>query len=121
LVSTLAESIAVADCIQIPGTEPGTGPYLRGLGVAPDGAVFVAASGCGVVLKITPRGEITTVLRTTSPWSPTAVAVSPGGLHVLEYLHTASDDRREWVPRVRKILPDGRILDVASVVRSKTR
>jgi hypothetical protein len=34
---------------------------------------------------------------------------------VLEYLHTASDDRREWLPRVRKINRDGKI---ETVVRS---
>ena len=121
LVSTLAEGIAIPDCARIPGVEPGGGPYLRGLAVAPDGSVFVAATGCGAVLKITPRGEITTVLRTTSPWSPTAVAVSPSGLYVLEYLHTAEEDRQAWVPRVRKVLPNGSIVGIASVQRPKAR
>lgn len=115
VVSTLAESIAVANCARIPGTEPEIEPYLRGLAVAPDGTVFVAAAGCGAVLKITPRGKITTVLRTTSPWSPTAVAVSPSGLYVLEYLHTASENRREWLPRVRKLLTNGNVVTVATV------
>jgi DNA-binding beta-propeller fold protein YncE len=120
LISTLATSVAVPNCARIPGAE-GTEPYLRGLAVAPDGAVFVAASGCGAVLKITPRGEITTVLRTTSPWSPTAVAVSPSGLYVLEYLHTASENRIEWLPRVRKVLPNGGIVSIAVVERPKAR
>lgn len=116
-VSTLAEGVTVSGCARIPGTEPGTGPYLRGLDVASDGSVFVAASGCGAVLKITPSGEITTVLRSVSPWSPTAVAVSPAGLYVLEYLHTASDNRVEWLARVRRVLPDGSVADVAAVKR----
>jgi DNA-binding beta-propeller fold protein YncE len=116
-VFTVAEGVAVSNCARIPGTEPGLGPYLRGLDVAPDGSVFVAASGCGAVLKITPQGKITTVLRSSSPWSPTAVAVSPTGLYVLEYLHTASDNRREWLARVRKVLPDGSVTDVATVKR----
>lgn len=119
LVSTLAESIVVPDCARIPGTEPGSEPYLRGLAVAPDGAVFVAASGCGAVLKITPRGEVTTVLQTSSPWSPTAVAVSPSGLYVLEYLHTAEENRQAWLPRVRKVLPNGSIVSIAAVERPK--
>ncbi|HEY8182770.1 MAG TPA: hypothetical protein VII32_11050 [Thermoanaerobaculia bacterium] len=57
------------------------------------------------------------VLRTESPWSPTAVAVSAGGIYVLEYLHTAEEDRRAWSPRVRKILKDGSTKIVAAVRR----
>lgn len=120
LVSTLATIVAVPNCARIPGAD-GAEPYLRGLAVAPDGTVFVAASGCGAVLRITPRGKITTVLRTTSPWSPTAVATSRSGLYVLEYLHTASEDRLAWVPRVRKVLPNGRIVSIATVERPGAR
>lgn len=120
-VSAVAESVAAPDCIGIPGTEPGSEPYLRGLAVGTDGTVFVAASGCGAVLRIDPRGKITTMLRTTSPWSPTAVAVSASGLYVLEYLHTATEDRQAWVPRVRKVLPNGTIVGIAAVVRPKAR
>lgn len=118
VVFTLATGIAIPDCARIPGTE-GTTPYLRGLAVAPDGTVFVAASGCGAVLKITPRGKLTTVLQTTSPWSPTAVAISPSGVYVLEYIHTSSEDRLAWIPRVRKILPNGAIVSIAVVERAK--
>jgi hypothetical protein len=121
VVSTVAENISLRDCASIPGNEPGIQPYLRGLAVAADGTVFVAASGCGAVLEITPRGRITPVLRTTSPWSPTAVAISPSGLYVLEYLHTVAEDRQAWVPRVRKILSDGSIVDIAAVQRTAAR
>jgi hypothetical protein len=121
VVTTLAEGFAVPDCARIPGTERGSEPFLRGLAVARDGTVFVAAAGCGAVLRITPRGEITTVLRTTSPWSPTAVALSPSGLYVLEYLHTAAEDRQAWIPRVRKVLPNGNVITVAAVERPKRR
>src|SRR6266480_1657049 len=93
-IAPVETNVAVPGCARIPGTEPGSEPYLRGLAVAPDGTIFVAASGCGAVLKVTPRGAIATVLRTTSPWSPTAVAVSPSGLYVLEYIHTAAEDRQ---------------------------
>ncbi|HEX9406965.1 MAG TPA: SMP-30/gluconolactonase/LRE family protein [Thermoanaerobaculia bacterium] len=119
VVSTLAKNIAVPNCARIPGTEAGTEPYMRGLAVSADGAVFVAASGCGAVLEITPRGEISTVLRSVPPWSPTAVAVSPSGLYVLEYLHTATEDRRAWVPRVRKLLPNGSVVGIAVIERPK--
>ena len=121
VVSTLAENVSPRNCGSIPGMEPGSGPYLRGLAAAADGTVFVAASGCGAVLKITSGGEITPVLRTTSPWSPTAVAISPSGVYILEYLHTAVEDRQAWVPRVRKILPDGSVVDIAAVQRRKAQ
>ena len=111
-VSTIAENVTVPNCARIPGADQ---PYLRGLRVDANGNVFVAASGCGAVLKVTPRGAVTVVLRTTSPWSPTDVAVSPAGLYVLEYLHTDSDNRREWLPRVRRVAPNGAVTTVAAV------
>lgn len=111
-VSTVAANVVVPSCARIPGAEQ---PYLRGLSIDPGGNVFVAASGCGAVLKITPRGVVSVVLRTTTPWSPTDVAVSPAGLYVLEYLHTASDNRREWLPRVRKVAPNGAVTTIAAI------
>jgi hypothetical protein len=45
------------------------------------------------------------------------VAVSAGGVYVLEYIHTAGDDRNEWLPRVRKISADGRVETVATIDR----
>jgi sugar lactone lactonase YvrE len=85
--------------------------------VAPDGTVFVAATGCGAVLKIAARGKTSTVLRAAPPWSPTAVAVGGKDLYVLEYLHTASDHRREWLPRVKKVSPGGATVLLATVER----
>lgn len=113
-VTTVAANVAVPNCARIPGAEA---PYLRGLSVAPDGNIFVAASGCGAVLKISPRGAVTAVLRTATPWSPTDVAVHGGNLYVLEYLHTASDNRREWLPRVRRIAPDGTMSIIAAITK----
>jgi len=115
-VSTIAANIAPANCAQIPGTEADR-PYLRGLDVDARGTIYVAASGCGSLLKVTPQGQVTTVTQLQSPWSPTGVAVSGSDLYVLEYLHTASDNRREWLPRIRKILPDGKISIVGSILR----
>ncbi|HJQ97181.1 MAG TPA: SMP-30/gluconolactonase/LRE family protein, partial [Candidatus Polarisedimenticolaceae bacterium] len=106
--TAVAEKVALTGCSSIPSTDGASGPYLRGLAVDPDGAVYVAASGCGRVLKIAPGGTVTTVVQTESPWSPTAIALAGKDLYVLEYLHTAAEDRRAWLPRVRKITPDGR-------------
>lgn len=109
-VTTVAERIAVPNCVTIPGN---TKPYLRGLAVAPDGTVYVAASGCGALLKIDPRGRVAPLLRTASPWAATDVALRNGEVYVLEYSHTASeDDRTLWHPRVRRIGRDGKVTNL---------
>jgi len=56
-------------------------------------------------------------LRTTAPWSPTAVAVADGTLYVLEYVHTAEENRPAWVPRVRTVSPKGTVATIATVTR----
>ncbi|HEV7920048.1 MAG TPA: hypothetical protein VGR02_04570 [Thermoanaerobaculia bacterium] len=94
-IAVVAAAVAVPGCTAIPGIGRERRPYLRGLAVAPDGVLYVAASGCGAVLKIDRAGKTTVVLRTEAPWSPTAVTFASGELYVLEYLHTASDDRSE--------------------------
>lgn len=117
-ISTVAGPITVPGCLRVPSyADDSLGPHLRGLDVRPDGTVFVAATGCGALLKITVRGEITTVLRTTSPWSPTGVALAGDDVYVLEYLHTAGEDRSAWLPRVRKVSTDGKVTVVATVER----
>jgi hypothetical protein len=117
VVTTVAANVHVANCVAIPGVGPELRPYLRGLAVAPDGHVFVAAAGCGAVLRISPAGQVTPILRTTSPYSPTAVALSNGEVYVLEYLHTDSDERREWFARVRKGRRDGTVVTLVDMKR----
>jgi hypothetical protein len=68
-------------------------------------------------LKITPDKKVTTVLRASSPWSPTGVALYGTDLYVLEYLHTAGDNRREWLPRVRRVSSDGSVTTIAAIDR----
>jgi hypothetical protein len=89
---------------------------LRGLDVARDGTIYVAASACGALLKISKDGKVSVALRSADSWSPTGVAVSGGDLYVLEYLYVAGGPK-EWVPRVRKVSADGKATVVASVVR----
>lgn len=115
-VSTVVSDVVVANCAAVPGTEVER-PYLRGLAVANDGSIYVAASGCGAVLKIDGKGRVSTVLRSASPWSPTAVAVRGGDVYVLEYLHTASDNREEWIPRVRRISSTGKVSTLGGSTR----
>ena len=67
------------------------------------------------MLKITPDGRITTLLQLESPWAPTDLAVFGDIVYVLEYSHTAGDDRVEWMPRVRKITADGKSTIIMTV------
>lgn len=112
-VSNVAVDIAVPGCASIPGITS-EGPYLRGLAMVADGNVYVAASGCAAVLRVDPKGRVTPILRASPPWSPTAIATHARDVYVLEYLHTASDDRREWLPRVRKIASSGEVTMLAN-------
>lgn len=113
LVSTIATVPALVDGPSIPGTDQH--PYLRGLAVDAGGVMYVADNGDARVLKITPDGKVTTLLQLQSPWSPTAVALFGSDLYVLEFLHTARDVRRDWLPRVRKLAPDGTTTIIATV------
>lgn len=117
-ITPVATDIAVPDCNRPPAAaEERLGPALRGLDIGPDGTIYVAAAGCCALLKITPEGAITVVLRASSPWSPTGVAVAGDDLYVLEYLHILTEDRKNWVPRVRKLSRDGSVAVVATVQR----
>ena len=116
-LTTVVENVTLSGCDSVPGIEANLGPCFRGLDVDAHGTVYVAATGCSAVLKITPDKKVTTVLQTSRPWSPTGVAVSGDDLYVLEYFHTAGDNRREWLPRIRKLTSDGHVVTVATIDR----
>jgi hypothetical protein len=116
LVSVVS-SLNLPGCGSVAGVEPELGPYCRGLAVDTAGTVYVAAAGCRAVLRITTDQKVTTILQASSPWSPTAVAVSGADLYVLEYVHTANENRREWLPRVRKVSSDGSVTTIATIDR----
>ena len=117
-VTTVATNLRVAGCASIPGNAPSDGLLLRGLSVDAAGVIYAAASGCGSVLKISRDGRVTKLVQLESPWSPTAVALFGTDVYVLEYLHTEVEDRRAWVPRIRKISADGRSVVIAKVRRT---
>jgi sugar lactone lactonase YvrE len=116
-VFTVIAKPKIPTCVSIAGT---TRPMLRGLAADSNGAIYVAASGCGSVLKVS-GGQVTTVHQLQSPWTPTAVALFNDNIYVLEYLQTAAsmqpEDRSAWLPRVRKITSNGRSTVVASIDR----
>jgi hypothetical protein len=116
-VATVVKDVRVPGCVSIPGNSSSGGPFLRGLSVDAAGVIYVAASGCGSALRITPDGRITKLVQLESPWSPTAVAHFGNDVYVLEYLHTEVEDRRAWVPRVRKVSADGKSVVIATVRR----
>jgi sugar lactone lactonase YvrE len=97
-----------------------TPSYCRGLSVDSAGNIYVASTGSRSVLKITPRGAITTVLQVSNPWAPTAVTVFKGEVYVQEWHDVTSDKlevREAWIPRVRKIARDGNVTTLATVSR----
>lgn len=112
-VSIVATVPALANGPKIPGTD--LHPYLRGLKVDANGVMYVADAGDARVLKITPDGKITSLLQLESPWAPTDVAVFGDIVYALEFTHDAGDDRTTWMPRVRKITPDGKSTVIVTV------
>ncbi len=116
-VSTVAQNISLATCGSVPGMGPADRPLLRGLDVDSGGIAYVAATGCGSVLRVTPDGRVSILFQTEGPWSPTGIALFGHDEYVLEFLGAASDNRREMVPRIRKIAPDGTTRIIATVTR----
>ena len=112
-VSTIATVTPLASGPAIPGSD--SRPYLRGLKVDANGVVYVADAADARVLKITPDGKVTTILQLETPWAPTDVAIFGDTVYVLEFTHDAGDDRTTWMPRVRKITPDGRSTIIMTV------
>jgi len=116
-VSTVVEKIEVDGCTSMPRTGSGRDPMLRGLDVDVDGTIYVAATGCGTVLRVSPAGRVTILPQVPNPWAATGVALFGGDVYVLEFQNAESDDRREMLPRVRKISADGRTTVIATVTR----
>jgi len=90
-------------------------PLLRGFALDDRGVMYVADTGDARVLKIVSSRNVTTILETESPWSPTAVAFFGNDIYVLEFLHTVRDVRRDWLPRVWKISSNGQSSLIATL------
>jgi hypothetical protein len=107
-VTTVTEHVAQPGCAS---------PLLRGLVVDAGDTIYVAATGCGTVLKVSPEGRIRPLPRARTAWAPTGVALFGHDVYVLEFEHPTSDDRRAMVPRVRMVTPDGTSRIVAAITR----
>jgi hypothetical protein len=116
-VSTLAEHISVGKCAAVKGIERDALPLLRGLAVNAAGTIYIAATGCGSVVKVTAQGRVTTVFQGEGEWSPTGIALFGTDVYVLEFLGAGSDDRPSMIPRIRKIGADGESRVIATVSR----
>ena len=85
---------------------------LFGIAVDAQGNVFVADYGNRRVLKIASDGTMSTVMRAEQPWAPTGITFKDGNLYILEFGFTPPST---YLPRVRKLSPDGRITLLATV------
>jgi hypothetical protein len=119
--ATLAHPVEVKDGEDAFGKEAESPfyhrPYLRGLDVTAEGAVYAAATGRRCVVRVSRAGTVETALRSEKPWSPTGVAVRGKDVFVLEYTNT--DKAADWVPRVRKLAADGKVAILADLTRAE--
>ena len=95
--------------------------YCRGMAVDEKGDVYVAVTGNRCVMKLTPRGEPSVVLKCAKPWTPTGVDVFKGEVYVLEYDDETPTEGRTWPPRVRKVGRDGKVTTLATVTREQPK
>jgi hypothetical protein len=77
--------------------------------------VFATATGCRCVVKVTPDGQVSSVLKAERPWSPTGVAVHGEDVYVLEYTNPNSPNHADWRPRVRRLDRNGHVTTLVTI------
>ena len=82
--------------------------YLMGLAIDAAGNVFVANSSGGQVVRVTPSGELSSVLSSGGIWTPSGVALRDGNLYVLECARILP-----FGVRVRKLTAKGKVTTLA--------
>jgi hypothetical protein len=112
-VSTIVHPIELKDCDHTSDSAL-PDPSLRGLSLDANGNIYAAASSCRRVVKITPKGQVSSILQSEHPWLPTGVAVAGGDVYVLEFTDEAPT---QWRPRVRKRQADGKVTLLATISR----
>ena len=58
-------------------------------------------------------------MKAERPWSPTGVAVRGKDIFVLEY--TNQDKPKDWLPRVRRVGPGGKVAILATVAQDANK
>jgi hypothetical protein len=117
-VSPLVQNVVVPGCASdLPAELPK--PHMRALAVDAQGDVYAAATGCRATVKIAGSGQLALVLRAEPPWTPTGVAVGPGGVYVMEWDNALAEFPADGRPRIRQVGRDGavRTLVVADAKR----
>jgi hypothetical protein len=116
-VAKIMHPVAVKDCDSDPADHNpanASSPLFRGLGVDAEGDVYAAATSCHRVVRITPTGEVTSILISERPWSATGVAVSGHTVYVLEYTNANGPRTEGWRARVRRIAADHTVTTLAT-------
>ncbi len=90
---------------------PTTINRLYGLAFGAENNVFIAYHAGRRVIRVTPSGEVSSVLSAKRPWAPVGVAVGGGNLYVLE----VHDDLRAAGPRVRRLSSNGHLSTLVTV------
>jgi hypothetical protein len=117
LIAKIMHPVAVKDCDSDPADHKpanASSPLFRGLGVDAAGNVYVAATSCHRVVRITPMGDVTSILISERPWSATGVAVNGQDVYVLEYTNANGPKTEGWRARVRKIAADHTVTTLAA-------
>jgi hypothetical protein len=117
-IAKIVHPVVVKDCDSDPADHNpanASSPLLRGLGVDSPGNIYVAATSCHRVVKITPDGQVTSILKSERPWSPTGIAVSGEDIYVLEYTNANGPATEGWRPRVRKVAGDNTVTTLVTV------
>jgi len=116
--TTVANPVVVTNCEANVSTNEL--PFLRALALDSRGIIYVAASGCGCVIKVGSDGKPTTVLKAEKPWAPAGLTVHDDELYVLEHINGNSEAHEDWPPRVRKLGRDGKITTIVTFSNEKT-
>lgn len=97
--------LAVPDCDNDPADHRPINsgiPLFRGIGVDSAGNIYAAATSCHQVVQITPHGQVTSILKSERPWTPTGIAVTADEIYVLEFTNANGPRTEGWSPRLRK-------------------
>lgn len=117
-IAKMVHPVVVPDCDSDPADHNpanASSSFLRGLDVDSHGNAYVAATSCHRVVKITPGGQITSILKSERPWSPTGVAVRGEDIYVLEYTNASGPATEGWRPRVRKLARDKAVTTLVTI------